>query len=170
MSLAIGINSNTLDNRHIFMCDFDINKFLFDKVFFELLAIQKKFRLSNIYILSTKNGFNCFSLDKLKIDTLSNILSELTFLDKNFLEMGIKKGYYTLTMHDTKEFYKCIQNKEFYIQSYAHYLFFTEYMNYPILKNNNFNRLNNNFDDSDFVSFSLYENKKYGVFDDLMRL
>jgi len=139
-----GIQSNTEDNKHIFMLDFD-NKD--ERILINLLKhIQREFYISDLYIIKTENGFNVFSLDKLEMEYLVNILANYSAIDELFIALAIKRGFFVLRMSGTdRQFYGIIPSlHNVYEKSLAHFRFFADVKQYPINYYPNFDN-NNEF-------------------------
>lgn len=138
--VCFGIQSTTEDNKHIFMIDYDGNDYKLFKS--ELLYLQKTFKLSDIYILKTFNGYNAFTIDKLSLSYLVNVLCNSDIVDKQFILLGKQRKHYTLRMGSDKEFMgTMISSNRLYQKSLAHYKFFTEIMMYPVYKDGEFDDL-----------------------------
>lgn len=155
--VAIGINSITLDNKHILLMDFDIKNDKYEELKKSLHRIQTELKLSDIYILETENGYNAFCLDKFKFITAHYILSQLYLIDKLFLSISMDKKVFTLGMGEHKKYITSIRGyNETYEKSYAHYLYFSDIMNYPI---NKIGRFDNNM----LLQMPLFLSSKYGI-------
>lgn len=152
---ALGLNSNTFDNKHIIMLDYDISDICTIRQ--ELIECQDRFRLSNFYIVKSNTGFNAFCLDKLLLYNLKMIFEKLPNVDKNFKEMTIKRGYGTIRIGTDKKYCLTLQSihseKE---KSLAHKNALKLYYNMPIFDVNNFDCLKS-------VTLCQYENYKYGA-------
>lgn len=156
---CFGISSKTQDNKHIVFIDADIPK---EKIvdFVEVCQqMQKTYVLSDLYIISTKNGFNAFTLDKLELELITNILYNYPMIDELFIYFNNKRKYYTLRYGDDKEYLFQLKSKyNVYDKSNAHRILFSDVLNIPIDKDET-------FDDNYIFELIAYENEKHGIVD-----
>lgn len=135
--VCFGIQSITEDDQHIFMLDYDGDNYKFFKT--ELRKLQSEYKLSDVYILKTSNGYNAFSMDKLEKEFLLSILASSQIVDVYFTTIGLLRGHWTLRMGNDKYFMgTMISQHDLYDKSLAHYNFFVEIMQYPIYKDNTY--------------------------------
>ena len=115
-----GVSSRAIENKHVFMIDFD--NVSFKTVTEYLIHVQNKMDFSDIYIIETKNGYNAICLDKipfLYIPYLGN--SVFSPADRSFLRFGFKRGYYVLRFGSDKKLVAVLKNKSTrYEKSLAH--------------------------------------------------
>ena len=106
MTICYGISSKTVDNLHIVFVDVDTphTDFAYTELCNMLVKIQKYFRLSDFYILHTLNGYNAFTLDKVELEFLHNILFHDERIDIEFNIFNFKRGYYTLRLGADKTY------------------------------------------------------------------
>lgn len=151
---TLGLNSNTEDNLHIIMLDFDINDII--QVKKDILNIIELFNLSSFYVLKSTQGFNAFCLDKVSLLRLIVILNNCENVDNNYILMTDKRNYSTIRIGDDKKYIMKIDS-DYYVKekSLAHKNALTQYYNIRITDNVN-------FDDNRKISICQYENKKYG--------
>jgi len=154
--IAIGINTSTLDNKHILFFDFDINKIFYQAIKNELELVMNKYELSDIHIIETQNGFNSICLNKLTIIIVYELLKDTNTIDKSFVLIGLEKHCYTLRMSPNKQYLSCVKsihNKN--EKSYGHFIFFTDIMGYPISNNEN-------MDNNTYVELCFFTSCKSG--------
>jgi len=152
--VCFGITSKCADNKHILFFDYDIKNL--NVVCSELEYIQKIFKLSEIYIISTDNGYNAFCLDKLSFKDVLVIYSKCEIIDKDFVNYCTNRGYFTLRMSISKKLVYIIKsNNCVHEKSNAHKKFFKDIMAY---------HLNDscNFDTSQNVVLESYGSNKHG--------
>ena len=151
---TLGLNSNTEDNKHIIMLDFDIDDI--STVKDEIKNAIEKFKLSSFYIIKSTHGFNAFCLDKVNLNCLFLILNDFENIDKDFIFMTGKRGYATIRIgKDKKYIMKIESNYNDTIKSKPHKNALKYY--YDITINDTIN-----FDNYKIASLCQYENKKYG--------
>jgi len=140
------------------MCDIDYNLNLTDVI---LLAkdMQTNYYLSTIYIIKSNNGYNLFSLDKLELEEISNIMSYYDEIDQQHNAIGlIDYKHYCLRMdRDKKHIYTVMHFNNMYELSNAHYWFFSQVML--------FNLIPDNCDNSTVYITKAYRSSKNGVYE-----
>lgn len=152
--ICFGIQSNCTDGSHIFMGDIDKDISL-SKVISTCKTIQQEYLLSTIYILKSTNGFNIFSLDKMELEAISNILSEYEIFDTRFNLMGLEHKHYCLRMGDDKKHvHTALNYVNGFEQSKPHYHFFKYVMHFDILPDK--------FDNLERITLKTYKSRKYG--------
>ena len=114
-----GFNSITTDKRHVILWDFDTD--CLKDIVECLIEIQKYFTLSNIFILSSRNGFNAICLDKYTKDKVFNIKSLTILSDKKHDVIGYKRNGWVLRIGDDKEIETVLLGiQQYYPKSNAH--------------------------------------------------
>lgn len=153
-----GIQSNTIDNMHIFMADFDVDKSLYSLVVDAILYLQETYKLSDVYLYETKNGYHAFSMDKLELDFLSNMLYSIPIIDDLFIYFALERGFFVLRWGKDKK-YLCTlySNNLKHEKSLAHYKFFTEIINTNII-------LDEYYDKNYEFEIIIYRSEKHGWF------
>ena len=96
-----GFNSITSDNKHVILWDFD--NICIKDVVESLTEIQKYFNLSDIFIISSRNGYNAICLDKYYKDKVFFIKSLTTLSDKQHDISGYKHNGWTLRIGNDKK-------------------------------------------------------------------
>lgn len=96
-----GFNSKTTDKRHVILWDFDND--CFRDIVECLIGIQKYFNLSEIYIISSRNGYNAICLDKYTINKVFFIKSLTILSDKTHDVIGFKRGGWVLRIGNDKK-------------------------------------------------------------------
>lgn len=98
--------------------------------------IINDYKISTVYIIKTKNGYNAFSLTKKSFLEIVYMLSGYEYIDSLFIKLAVeKRGFFVLRMGKDKQYIKKIFSPFSPIDnslSYAHYLFFKKIMDYPI--------------------------------------
>lgn len=93
---VIGVNSNLEDGRHILMWDFDDVKL--EDVKEGLSRIQRRYFLSTIHILETKDNQNyiayCFTACDWR--RAVEIIASTPLTDWQFFRFGVYRGHFTL--------------------------------------------------------------------------
>ena len=114
-----GFNSITTDKRHIILWDFDTDSL---KDIVEcLIEIQKYFMLSNIFIISSRHGYNAICLDKYTKDKVFNIKSLTMLSDKKHDVIGYKRNGWVLRIGDDKKIETVLLSiQQYYPKSNAH--------------------------------------------------
>jgi len=155
---CFGISSKCEDENHVIFIDSDNIKYSdFVK---DLLYLQNQYYLSDIYVLKTENGYNAFCLEKFKFNEVIKIINDISTSCKDHLRIGENRGYLTLRMSRSKQIISVIP-KFTEIEnelSLAHYLFFTEIMEYNLL-----NYDENKFDKLLKFDVVAYLSKKHGL-------
>jgi hypothetical protein len=97
-----GVTSLQKDGLHIVM--WDLENCTLKKAKEVLKRIQKKYRLSNIYLISDKeNSFRAWSSSKVRFDIFLKILVDsLSILDYNFFYYTVKRKKATLRTGNKK--------------------------------------------------------------------
>lgn len=153
--MTFGITNQTGDNFYLPFFDYDSNDLL--SIMIELEEIQKDYKLSNIYILKSTNGYNAFSLDKVSMNTLKSIYSESYLIDKTFVKWGLSRGFITLRMgEDKKLIHVLTSNSSTYVKSLPHKKFFSEVMNFDIEDSKC-------FDNKKLITISAFPSNKHGL-------
>jgi hypothetical protein len=133
-----GISSKT-DAGNILMFDYD-QKDLYNFRQY-LLYIQKSYNLSNIYIMSSKHGYNAICLDVMPLYIIYNIgIDILSPCDKNFFKYGYRRGYFTLRFDIDKKLIEILKSENrLYEMSIGHKLFLEWFFSIKIENCNKFN-------------------------------
>lgn len=96
VSKVIGVNSNLPDGTHVLMWDFD--EVEFESVMFALSSVQRRYNLSDIYLLQTKEPSNyiayCFSSQVWR--RAVEIIAATQYVDWQFFRFGVYRGHFTL--------------------------------------------------------------------------
>lgn len=142
LKCCYGISSKCGYNKatdHVFMMDYDI-KNIYDVVE-HLKNIQKEYNLSDIYVISSSNGYNAISLDIIGLPIIYCIGIDICSpTDKKFTTIGYHRGYYTLRFDRDKEIVDILKNRSNkYYKSLAHKQFLEFFFNIEINNNHTFN-------------------------------
>jgi len=152
-----GFNSITTDNKHIILWDFDNNSL--KDVTECLIEIQKYFNLSNIYIISSRNGYNAVCLDKYIKDKIFWIKSLTILSDKTHDVIGYKRNGWVLRMGKDKKIEQILLGKQRACpKSNAHRILVETLFDIKIFKSSA-------FDDYTNVLFEKYKRKNKEVTD-----
>ncbi len=102
VTIVTGVNSKIDEHNHFLMWDFDDKPL--SLVMESLLAVQKRFNLPAITILSTgkPGGYHAYCFKRYSFIEVQEILASTRNLDKNYLALGIGRGYFTLRFSDVK--------------------------------------------------------------------
>ena len=156
---AFGITSKCEDNNHIYMGDIDNTDISLNKVKGICMELQKEFNLSTIYIVSSKNGFNLFSLDKIPLKMVFLVNNSNGFIDKTYNKLQfLNRGSYTLrTLPAYDKFIAGIvqSGNRVFPRSDAHRCFFNNLFGNNIEKDFM-------FDDLEKIELCKFHNSKYG--------
>jgi len=146
-----GYSSITQDGKHIILWDFDSNEL--NEVTECLMHIQKYFALSNIYLLSSRHGYNAVCFDKYHKDKVFFIKSLTVLSDKIHDIIGYKRNGWVLRIGDDKKIETVLLSKQrFFSKSNAHRLLFERLFDINIVKTNAFDEFEN-------VLFEKYKRK-----------
>lgn len=137
---------------------FDYDNIEYKVVFSELFKIQRDFRLSDIYIIKSNNGFNAISLDKLAFNELKNLYSKCINMCNDYKELGLKRGFLTLRIGKDKKLFTIIDSifKNIYTKSKPHAIALSLFYDTKI------NISNNHFDNYTCLRFKAYRSEKDG--------
>lgn len=156
LKTCFGISSECKDGKHILFFDYD-KKDLSD-IKKEIKILQSFFSLSNVYILTTENGYNAFCLDKFSFRDLLAIYDSSDLICKDFIKYCIKRGHFTLRMAYCKHLIFIVSSgNNIHIKSNGHKIFFNEIMDYCIYDNDN-------FDNSISIIIESFNSIKHGVY------
>jgi hypothetical protein len=134
--------------------DYDIKDF--SKVYEELLFIQKKFMLSNIYVYYSENGFNALSLDKLPFNILKDIYKNCKIICDDYIELGLKRDFLTLRLGKDKKLCHTLKTDTiYYRKSLSHALLLIEFLDTPV-------NIDNTFDSNTVLRLKAYRSQKHG--------
>lgn len=100
---VIGVNSRIDDLTHFLMWDFD--GIPLAAVLDTLEAVQKKYRLPEIVVLSTekkRGGYHAYCFKACSFIEARTIVADTVFVDRHFLAIGIGRGYFTLRFTEFK--------------------------------------------------------------------
>lgn len=156
---AFGVCSNTEDDKHIIMLDFD--NIHLDNVYNTIINMQSRFNLSNFYLIKSAHGYNAFCLSKRKILDIYLMLLKYKHIDKQFIELAYKlRGFFVLRMGKDKHLIDIIKPESYkYFSeelSNSHKIFFEEIMKFKIS-----NRYN--YDNSTIIKIIAFKSKKHGM-------
>ena len=91
-----GVNSKTPDGRHFLMFDFDSHSF--EDIVDDLIPIQERHHLSDIYVLNTgkPNHYHAYCFTAFEWLDAVKILSESKCIDPIYLKIAFVRGFFTL--------------------------------------------------------------------------
>lgn len=142
----------------LFLPFFDYDEKLLFDIAKELMFIQTKYKLSDIYIFSSKNGFNALSLDKLPFNTLIKLYSDCSLVCEDYLQLGLKRSFLTLRIGYDKKLETILKSSEtYYIKSLAHAILLNVFFNTDIEIYGN-----KTFDNSLYIRLKAYRSEKHG--------
>ena len=159
---CFAISGSCPDGTHILMLDIDTvkTKDVMMEIEEFMDGIIKEYGLSDVYVIKTMNGFNLFSLDKIPFNLIKQIGKQSKLCDKQFLDLGYKRGYYDLRTGRDKSFLYKIQGslKKRYMKSNMHRLSFNLAFDMIIKKDEL-------FDNSTQLPIVQYESDKHGYYE-----
>lgn len=161
LKAVLGITNKTQDNKFIPFLDFDCSKE--KEVYKDIYRVMLTFKLSNMFLIKSTNGFNAFSLDKRSFNDCLEIGMNCINIDINYIRYAIEKNNFTLRLGKDKVFINAffISSNRNNILSKAHYDFFKQYSNFNLfssaLMGNVFK-----FDKLEFIQLVRFMSKKYG--------
>lgn len=156
---CFGIRSDTIDGYHIPMLDID-SEYSLDQIKRVLSDIQNTFLLSDFFILKSTKGYNAFTLDKLSLEEVHNILSGYDEIDQLYNCLGVSswRGFYVLRIGNDKVFFdRLASTNNVYEKSLAHWLFFNNIVGLPMP-----NLLAGKIDKNTKYKIVKYRSKKHG--------
>lgn len=146
-----GFNSMTTDNKHVILWDFD-NDLLKDIVEC-LIEIQKHLSLSDIFIISSRNGYNAVCLDKYDRHYTFFIKSLTILSDKKHDVIGYKRNGWVLRIGDDKKIETVLlSSQRMYPKSNAHRKLLETLFDIKLMKTSA-------FDNYEIVLFEKYKRK-----------
>lgn len=124
----------------------------------ELVFLQMKYHLSDIYIYKSKNGFNALSLDKLPYNILIDVYKDCKLVCKDYLKLGLKRSFLTLRIGRDKELIHIIKSdNNNWIKSLSHAILLYVFFNTDIDFINN-----HSFDNNMYIRLKAYRSEKHG--------
>jgi len=142
----------------LFLPFFDYDNIKADNMIKELIFLKDKYQLSQIYIFSSKNGFNALSLDKLPYRILCNLYEDCKLVCNDYLQLGLKRSFLTLRIGHDKELFHIIESSNtYYKKSLAHAILLNVFFNVFVDIHND--KL---FDNSMYIRLKAYRSEKHG--------
>jgi hypothetical protein len=151
---CFGITNLTSDGYFIPFFDYDDTSLL--RVKNDLLRIQDRFKLSDIYIIKSNNGYNAFSLDKLSFTLLNNIMDSSKIMDKKFIKLALERKFFVLRVGNDKKITQILPNKTYWQKSLCHALALRVFYKHEI----DINYLE--YDENTLMRMYLYKSEKDG--------
>jgi hypothetical protein len=156
--IAFGITSQCQDNSHIFISDID-EEISIQAIKRISLRLQHDYKLSTIYIIGSKHGYNLISLDKLPCKMVYMINHSIDEVDPVFNRLAFKeRGFYVIRTqpnYDKMVIDLAYSKNNIFVRSNAHRIFFNSLFDLNIEKTDI-------FDESERVTMCRFKNKKYG--------
>lgn len=147
-----GFNSVTFDDKHVILWDFDTD--CFKDIVECLTEVQKYFKLSTIYIITSENGYNAVCLDKYRRNKVFWIKSLTVLSDKTHDIIGYKRNGWVLRIGDDKRIETALLSlQRFYPKSNAHRELMEKIFNTKIHKTQS-------YDNSTKILFEKYKRKE----------
>jgi len=141
------VSSLCEDGKHIIIWDFDgeiKNESYLYKIENSLKSIANVFDLTDIYIFSSRNGFNAVCLNKLDFNLIYSIKDATAFDDRKHLEHGLISSAWKLRIGEDKKYISFINNpNKVHISSNAHRIFFNKLFKMNIKKDKSFDNSKN---------------------------
>lgn len=152
--VCFGYTNKSLNNTYLPFFDYDCIDL--KKVKKELLLLQKKYFLSNIYIFKSKNGFNALSLDKLPYNKLVLLYGDCKKVCNDYLELGMKRNILTLRIGNDKIFYGILSsNNDKWEKSLSHAILLNMFFKTQI-------NIDKSFDNNLYLRLKVYRSEKHG--------
>lgn len=146
MPNVFAVSSLCEDGMHVIFWDFDISpceKSLF-KVENALSFIQQQYKLSQIYILETRNGYNAICLDKFDAKKIYEIKDKTAFDDRKHNEFGLRSNNWKFRAGREKKHVGLVNcNFMCYNKSNTHRVMLGRWYNINIIKDFAFDGSNN---------------------------
>jgi hypothetical protein len=155
---CFGICSNNR-NGHVLFFDFD-GDITLKQVEESLKELILKYKLADVVILKSDNGYNAFCLNVVSLKVAYHILTDTKYICKDFVRLGYeKRKFYVLRMSWNKHYLKTLCGYTDNMISNAHVYFFKEIMNFPI--NDNLGH----YDKTSAFKLIAYKSTRHGVVD-----
>lgn len=152
--VCLGITNITPDGYFLPFWDYDNKKL--NSVIKDLVPLQVIFKLSDIYLFKSTNGYNALSLDKLPYNILEKIYLSSKNCCEDFIKFGLKRGFLTLRFGGDKDLIDIMKSKySHYGKSLSHANFLTEIVGIPIATDYS-------FDTNTFIRLKAYRSEKNG--------
>jgi hypothetical protein len=138
---VLGFNSRCEDGKHIIIWDYDAVEY--KDIISSLNYIQENYRLGNIYIFKTFNGYNAVSLSKLYFEEVYKLKKNTRYSDYQHNEMGHKLGKWVMRVGEDKYIIKTLGNNIVSDNelSNAHKIFLEKIFNVKINESGKFDNL-----------------------------
>jgi hypothetical protein len=141
---------------NLYLPFFDYDNVNYELVKHELLFLQEKFKLSDIYIYTSINGFNALSLDKLPFNTLVKLYNECEYVCSDYMQLGLNRSFLTLRIGRDKKLHEVLKSSStYYKRSFAHGILLSVFFDTTIENTNN-------FDNSLHIRLKAYRSEKHG--------
>jgi hypothetical protein len=128
----------------------------YNKIKTELLGLQQKYRLSDIFIFTSENGYNAFSLDKLHYETFKKLCYDSKYLCDDYRRLGLKRGFLVLRIGKDKILKEVLFNKGKYKKSLPHLIALNNF--YGVETKYNMSEFDKNLD----LRIYAYRSEKHG--------
>jgi hypothetical protein len=102
--VCLGITNQASGGLFLPFFDYDTSIDESHKIIWELVFLQSKYELSNIYLFQSTNGYNALSLDKLPFNILESIYKDAKLLCNDYKNLGLNRGFLTLRIGKDKLF------------------------------------------------------------------
>ena len=156
---TFGIQSDTIDNEHIVMLDFDTGTYNLKYIIKELKYLQDVYKLSDFYVYKTEHGFHAFTLDKLELELIAEMLYNTNLVDELFTYFAVERGFFVLRWGKDKEYlFTLTSDNDYYEKSLAHYDFFKEIIKTPLINRGV-------YDSYTKFKYIVYRSEKHGWYD-----
>ena len=131
MIVEYGYTSCCETGEHIPLWDFD--GIPLTKVEEALREIQEKYKLSTIYILKTRHGYNAICLDKNNYLNIKQIILETKYVDPIYIRLSEKREHMVQRIGEDKHIIKILHSKyNLYQKSNAHRIMLKELYGYVV--------------------------------------
>lgn len=135
--------------------DYDVD--MLPDIRLNLIFIQFKYSLSDIYMFKSTNGYNALTLDCIPYNELLKIYKDTNYICNDYVKLGLKRNFLTLRFGTDKKILWILKNNpKKYKKSLSHAmalnLFYNLNIDTPI----------DEFNDNTIIRFKAYRSEKNG--------
>lgn len=95
-----GYGSKCVDGKHVLLLDYDDEKP--EHIMMDLQGLQKQFKLHEIYLFKSRNGYNAICLDKFDLSDAFTIKMHSAYSDPKHNRIGFERGNWVLRIGEDK--------------------------------------------------------------------
>jgi len=152
--ICFGMQNIAYGGYYLPFFDYDLNHY--DKIEKDLLFLQKKYKLSDIFIFDSIHGYNAFSLDKLPYNIFKDLCNDSKYICEDYRTLGLKRGVLTLRVGTDKILKYILFKTGNWKKSLAHYIALQLFYDVNILYDNE------EFDNNYVLKMKAYRSEKHG--------